>query len=199
MLLVVKAYFVAHSGHELIPPRQCPANRRSRVFRGQSTGAAHGVQQYARSFAGQQLRLPARPRRCAMRSRPRSIHRMSGLLAELGQLLGFDDPLWYAFGFSRPSDPKQPQQPENLTLVAGAVESGMVFADWDDARRAERYRVFAPRSDSQRRPGRVIGDVTESEFVITDQVSGHNVEVWTIAVNDAGDSPESGHHSIVVP
>jgi len=66
--------------------------------------------------------------------------RMSGLIAELGQLIKKDDPNWYAFGLSRPADAETPGIPDGLVLTAGPV--GTVLVDWADARRAERYRVW---------------------------------------------------------
>ncbi len=69
----------------------------------------------------------------------RGRSRLSGLREELDQLIEDDNDLWYAFGFDKPSDPETPEVPENITITGGA--SGMVFVDWDDARRAESYRV----------------------------------------------------------
>ena len=63
----------------------------------------------------------------------------------------------------------------------------MVFADWDDARRAERYRVIVRDLTINSDPVAVTGDVTESEFTLTGQTSGHTIEVWIIAVNAAGE------------
>jgi hypothetical protein len=67
--------------------------------------------------------------------------RLSGLRAELEQLLADSDPRWLAFGFDMPGHPDTPEVPANLTLTPGAPGSRMVFANWDDARRADSYRV----------------------------------------------------------
>src|ERR1041384_5701085 len=49
--------------------------------------------------------------------------RMSGLVGELGQLLEDDDPLWYAFGLSRPSDPETPGVPDAPVRTPGTPGS----------------------------------------------------------------------------
>ncbi|HEX8078312.1 MAG TPA: hypothetical protein VF511_10900 [Chthoniobacterales bacterium] len=72
--------------------------------------------------------------------------RLSGLRHELGQLLEDDDDRWYAFGFSKPSDPDTPEVPENLVLTPGPAGSHMMFIDWDNALRATSYRVLIKRN-----------------------------------------------------
>ena len=123
--------------------------------------------------------------------------RMSGLLAELRQQLEDDDARWYAFGFDRPADGDGPGPVLNLTLVGGAVGSGMIFADWDDARRAERYRVFKQIVGVDAEPVEVSNAVTESEFTLTGLPSGQTVIVTIVPVNDAGDGPTSDGAQIV--
>ena len=44
---------------------------------------------------------------------------MRGLIDELGQLLLPEDPRWYAFGLSRPSDPETLGVRDSLVLTAG--------------------------------------------------------------------------------
>jgi hypothetical protein len=65
--------------------------------------------------------------------------RLSGLRDELTQLIAPDDDRWYAFGFEKPSNPETPEVPENVTGVPGT--GGMLFVDFDDARRATHYRT----------------------------------------------------------
>ena len=69
--------------------------------------------------------------------------RLTNLRDELSQLMGDDDERWYAFGFDKPSDSASPETPENLVLTAGAPGSRTLLADWDDARRADKYRLRA--------------------------------------------------------
>jgi hypothetical protein len=74
--------------------------------------------------------------------------RLSGLRNELTQLLAPDDDRWYAFGFEKPGNPQRPEDPENLTGVPGT--GGMLFVDFDDARRATTYhgKVFNVASNT---------------------------------------------------
>lgn len=123
--------------------------------------------------------------------------RMTGLRAELAQLLAADDPRWYAMGFDRPADGWQPGPVEHLVLTPGGP--GMVFADWDDARRAARYRVFKQASGTDPAPVEVTSTVTVSELTLTGLTSGSTVEITVTAVNEAGDSAVSAKGAIVVP
>jgi hypothetical protein len=123
--------------------------------------------------------------------------RLSGLLAELSQLLPADDARWYAFGFDRPADGQQPGPIDNLVLTPGSA--GMVYADWDDARRAERYRVYKNVIGTDVAPVQVDNSVLESEYTFTGLPSGATVEVSIIAVNSAGEGVAPAHAKIVVP
>lgn len=67
--------------------------------------------------------------------------RLSGVREELSHRLAEDDARWYAFGFDKLGDSETPEAPENLTVTVGAAGSGSLFVNWDDARRAENYRV----------------------------------------------------------
>lgn len=69
--------------------------------------------------------------------------RLSNLRDELSQLIGDDDERWYAFGFDKPSDSASPETPENLVLTLGGPGSRTLLGDWDDARRADKYRLRA--------------------------------------------------------
>src|SRR5688572_30792171 len=127
MLPVVKAYFVAHPEHELIPPVPVPGEPLKPEFSADKAQALHEARSasLASNVAVGQAKAERTAKQAAL------FHRLSGLLGELGQLLGDDDPAWYAFGFSHPSDPEQPQQTENLVLTAGAEGGGVLLVDWD--------------------------------------------------------------------
>lgn len=115
--------------------------------------------------------------------------RLSGLRTELDQILYDEDPLWYAFGFERPSDPATPEVPENLVVTIGAAGSGMVFADWDDARRADKYRATLLTSATP--PVQLASKlVTESEATFTGVPEGA-FKVIVTATNAAGESQPS--------
>lgn len=125
--------------------------------------------------------------------------RLIGLRTELEQLLADDDDRWYAFGFEKPSDPHTPEVPANLTAVAGAAGSKTVIADWDNARRADNYRLSAVlKSDGSA----VASEITpECQFSLTlSALSAGTVVVLTVtARNAAGESPASDPVDIAVP
>jgi hypothetical protein len=123
--------------------------------------------------------------------------RLSGLRSELAQLMPDDDPRWYAFGFSRPSDPTTPPKVEHLVVTPGAAGSGMVFADWDDAPRAENYRVVVTNtSDGTELVNRI---VEESERRIDVLPPGTPISVAVSARNAGGESPLCTAVNVVVP
>jgi hypothetical protein len=124
--------------------------------------------------------------------------RLTGLRTELEQLLEDDDPLWYAFGFDKPGDPDTPEVVENLTLTAGAAGSRMVFADWDDARRAESYRVTVTNAADGAKIAETI--VSESEAALQELPAGATVKVAMASRNaSGGESKACEPVSIAVP
>jgi len=111
--------------------------------------------------------------------------RLGGLRDELSQLLEDDSDLWYAFGFSKPSDPDTPEVPENLVITPGAPGSHMVFIDWDDSLRSTSYRVQASRTlPPLTELKNVI--VTDSEVTLTDIPSGIAIKVTVSGRNSKG-------------
>lgn len=122
--------------------------------------------------------------------------RLGGLVAELGQLLDDTDPLWLAFGLNEPGATNLPDVADSLVLTAGTA--GTVLADWSDASRATRYRVFK----------QVVGvdatfvsaaTVTDSDYTFTGLTAGQTLKVEIIAANDAGQAQPSVVAEIVVP
>lgn len=122
--------------------------------------------------------------------------RMRGLITELATLMDDDDPRWYAFGLSRPADEETPEAPINLILLPSVP--GSIIADWDDALRADRYRVWR----------QVVG--VDADFVAVETVydsdaslaglpTGATVKIQVTSVNDAGESAPSAVVEIVVP
>ena len=122
--------------------------------------------------------------------------RLSGLREELARLIADDDHRWYAFGFDRPSHVGSPETPENLTATPGATGSGMVFVDWDDARRADAYRLRATGAD-----GKTLAEVLpqDSEATLTGLPVGVTVKLTVTARNAAGESPASEAIAVDVP
>jgi hypothetical protein len=108
---------------------------------------------------------------------------LTGLRAELSQLLADDDPRWFLFGFDRPGHLAAPEIPANLVLTAGLA--GTLFADWDDAPRADTYRASVADAEGKTLAERV---VAESEAMFTGLPSGAKVQVTVTARNAAGES-----------
>ncbi len=111
--------------------------------------------------------------------------RLSGLRHELGQLLEDDDERWYAFGFSKPSDPDTPEVPENLVLTPGAPGSHLVFIDWDDSLRSTSYRVVI-KKNAPGNPELKNVIVSDSEVTISDIPAGTQVIVTVCGRNSKG-------------
>jgi hypothetical protein len=123
-------------------------------------------------------------------------NRMSGLVAELGQLLDDNDPLWLAFGLNEPGATNLPDPADSLILTAGGA--GVVLADWSDSARATRYRVYklVVGVDLTFVP---LAPVTDSDYTFTGLPSGKTLKVQVIAANDAGQAQPSVTAEIIVP
>ncbi|TLD71734.1 fibronectin type III domain-containing protein [Phragmitibacter flavus] len=183
----LRDYFTAHPAQE-----NAPLNITAALAQAQITALSN-----ARSAANDSntaMGIAKAERDSAQRA---LYKRMSGLLAELSQLLTPDDPLWYAFGFDRPADGQQPGPIDDLVLTPGSA--GMVYADWEDARRAARYRVFKQISGTDPAPVQVANAVIESEYTLTALPSGATVQITIVAVNDAGEGVLPATATMVVP
>jgi hypothetical protein len=125
--------------------------------------------------------------------------RLTGLRNELGQLLEDDDERWYAFGFSKPSDPDTPEVPENLVITPGAPGSHLIFIDWDNSLRSTSYRVVV--TDSATPPAELKNIiVSESEVTLNDLTSGTAVKVTVAGRNSkGGESAATAPVSATVP
>jgi hypothetical protein len=107
-------------------------------------------------------------------------------LGELGQLMPDNDPRWFAFGLVPPGTVQTPDVPDGLVLNAGPAGSGVLYLDWDDAPRADRYRIW------RQLPGEpepvVVATVTESDATLSGQPLGQPIAIAISAVNDAGET-----------
>jgi hypothetical protein len=123
--------------------------------------------------------------------------RASGLLAELGQLLEDNDPRWLAFGFEMPGSPATPEVPENVVAAPGAAGTHSLFIHWDDARRAEGYRVKVTNATG----GAVLAEelTQDAEVSIGSLPAGATVNIVVSARNASGESQPSTATSAVVP
>ena len=122
--------------------------------------------------------------------------RMRGLITELDTLLPDDDPRWYVFGLNAPADPETPGTPDAPTLTPGLPGSGLLFLDWPDTSRSDRYRVW------QKLPGETaftpVATVTESDATLTALPLATLLEFQITAVNEAGESVPSPVSSITL-
>ncbi len=121
--------------------------------------------------------------------------RMRGLMAELEQLLDENDPRWDAFGLNAPGAAATPDAPEALVVTPGTP--GHLLADWADARRASRYRVWV-KVEGVDTDFHAAVTVTDSDATLNTFPSGRTVRVRVTAANDAGESTPSAEAQAVV-
>ena len=112
--------------------------------------------------------------------------RLRGTIDELSQLISDTDPAWYNFGLVPPGIAQTPDVPDGLVLTPGAAGSGIVYLDWDDAPRAERYRIWR-QLPSDADPV-AVASVTESDATLNGQPLGQPLRLSISAVNNAGES-----------
>ena len=186
LLASLQIYFATHPAQENAPLFVTSANASNHFTALSDTRSALnqtltdcGQKKAARDAAATALRKQAR-----------------GLVDELGQLLGDEDPRWLAFGLNMPGSANTPDAPEGLVLAASGA--GSINADWADTPRADRYHV------SNQVVGvdanfMLAGSPIDSDFTLTGLPSGATVKVQVTAVNAAGESLPSAVKEIVVP
>jgi hypothetical protein len=82
--------------------------------------------------------------------------------------------------------------------LAGHGSPGVVLADWSDASRATRYRVFKQVLTVD--ANFVAADtVNDSDYTLSGLPSGKTVRVQIVSANDAGQGQPSAVVEIVVP
>ena len=117
--------------------------------------------------------------------------RIIGLKNELSQLIGDDDERWYAFGLDKPSDPRTPEPPANLTAVPSAAGSRTYIVQWDNARRAESFRLRAVLQANGRDLVNVLAYDTQYVLDLDSVPAGSVVDLTVTGRNLAGESPAS--------
>jgi hypothetical protein len=121
--------------------------------------------------------------------------RMSGLIAELEQLLDDNDPSWYAFGLNRPSDRKIPAVPADVVVTAGLP--GSIHVQWASAARARRYKIYKKTDgDADYQP---IATTSDPIAVVNGLKIGATIYIQVTAANKAGESLPSSPAEFVVP
>jgi len=125
--------------------------------------------------------------------------RLTTLRDELAQLMPDDDERWYAFGFDKPSDSSSPETPENLVVTVGAPGSRTLLCDWDDARRADNYRL---RAKVKSTGAQVFSElVADSQGIITlpAQPAGTELDITVTGHNAIGESAPTAAVTGVLP
>jgi hypothetical protein len=122
--------------------------------------------------------------------------RMRGLITELQQLLDDNDPLWEAFGLTKPGSDSTPDVPTALVLTAGPPSN--IQSNWSPSARADHFRVYKKVVGVDAAFVEVAGP-TDPEYTFTGLPSGKTVDIQVTAVNSAGESAPSATVSIVVP
>ena len=118
------------------------------------------------------------------------------MITELETLLGAEDPLWHAFGLSRPADEETPEAPSFTTATPGGA--GITHVDWDDALRADHYRVWILIVGTDN-DFRAVETVTDSDATLSGLPSGSTVKIQVTSVNGAGESGPGPIAQIVIP
>lgn len=126
-------------------------------------------------------------------------NRLSSLRDELSHLISDDDDRWYAFGFEKPGDPNSPAVPANLTAVPGTPGSKIIIADWDDARRADSYRLRAVLKTGATEVANEITQDSQSTLTLSALASGTVVVLTVTARNATGETGPSNAVEIAVP
>ncbi len=121
--------------------------------------------------------------------------RLSGLVGELGQLLGPNDPKWLAFGLNMPGGETTPDAPSELVLTLGGP--GEVLVDWDDVTNADHYRVFKQEVGVDADFVQV-GSPDDSDFTIDGLTGGNVLRMKVSAVSGSLEGPTSDVAEITV-
>lgn len=125
--------------------------------------------------------------------------RLSNLRDELAQLMGPDDDRWYAFGFDKPTDTASPETPENLVVTVGAPGSRTLLCDWDDARRADNYRLRAVlKVGGQQVFSEIVAD-SQGIMTLPAQPAGTELEITVTARNAVGESQPTAAVTALLP
>lgn len=187
----LKAHFTAHPDHENVPASPTAPMRVTAAL-AQSLRDALSTARQASNDSNVQAGAAKAARDASFKALQK---RHRGVVSELTQLLGETDSRWYGFGLNAPGDPNTPGIPTNLVLTPGAAGSGTMFADWDDARRADRYHVYLLNPDGTRV---LLATVSDSDATLTGLTVGQTVTIIVTAVNEAGESLAGAGVSAVV-
>ena len=121
--------------------------------------------------------------------------RVRGLINELGDLIGDDDPRWEAFGLNIPANPSAPEPVSAVTLEA--LSNHRMGVSWPYSVRAVRFRVEAQimgvDTEFQNK-----GSFKDLEAILKGFTAAQTVKVRIVAGNDGGDAAPSPEGQITV-
>lgn len=182
----LKAWFTGHAAHESADMETTAA----------IADLIHTAYSNARAALANKIGLAgaAKAARDAAEENLRS--RMRGLIEELDVVLSDEDPRWHDFGLSRPADEDAPEAPGIVMLTAGVPQT--LLADWDDALRADHYRVWVlvVGVDTE---FHAVQSPSDSDATLPGLPSGATVKVRVTSVNSAGESLPGPEAEAVVP
>ena len=112
--------------------------------------------------------------------------RLSGLRAELEQLLDDDSGKWYQFGFKRPADGRKPAPLEDVTVTVAAP--GVVLVKWEAAPLAEGYRVSWKPEGGDPAPRKQPGLIAGTQATLCELPLGVPILIGVSARNPHGES-----------
>ncbi len=113
---------------------------------------------------------------------------VSGLIAELRDLLTPADPRWELFGLNIPANPTVPEAITSLTVTA--LGTGQELAEWSYAVRMESTRLFLKQVGIDTEFINV-ADPKDLDHVLKGLTPGTTISVFVRAHNAAGDGPAS--------
>jgi hypothetical protein len=120
--------------------------------------------------------------------------RLSGLLAELNQLLGPLDERWLGFGFKKPGAKATPEAPQGVTAVLIGPTAASI--KWQAALRAEHYRVWKKVAGVDTEFV-AVGSPADLDFTLESLPAQATIGIAISAVNNGGESALSGVITLV--
>lgn len=185
LLQSLKAYFASHTAQENAP-LNVTAARAEILFKALSD---------ARSALNTHLTLSGQKQATRDAAVKALRKRMSGLVAELGQLIADDDPRWLGFGLNMPASPDTPDIPDAPILTA--IDADSLLAVWPDEPRATRYRVWRQIVGADVNFV-AVATVNDHDANLDNLPSGVTIRIRISAANDTGESQPGPASEIVL-
>ena len=176
LLVVLRAYLGAHPEMENTPLGLTAAQ-------GQLLEAELSSARAAVASAKSGRLTKKRTRDAALRQLQK---RLSGLRAELTQLLSPSDGAWLNFGFERPAAGRIPEPVSEVTVTP--IGDGQVLVEWSAAPRATNYRVSWQIADEPDTPPTEVGLVHDRSVLVRELPHGAAVTIFVTSRNGSGET-----------